>query len=132
MSYIREELYHLTNTPDVIEASEYGSRGWHYTGENYIKATLSYEKGNDGLTTRPRGYYIGLNPVTYWKDKEFGHNMMSFKLTSNLPAKRILISTCNRKTKKNEAEAIAFYEEQIFGYLRDTYGYEVETEPERR
>lgn len=131
MAYIREQYFHIVRTPDVIEANEYGSRGTHYTGENYVKAILKYERGNDGFTNKQRGYYMELFPIGYGKN-DCGHWESYGLFSSQYPRQTVQFWPVSRASKKAETEAAEYFDEQIFGWLRFLYGYEVETEPETR
>ena len=126
MAYIREQFFHIIGKPDVIEAGTFGN-----VKDNYIKAILKYERGSDSFINKPRGYYMELYPVGYGKD-EFGHWEAYGLFSSQYPRQTVQFWSVNRASKKAEAKAAEYFDEQIFGWLRNLYGYEVETSPETR
>ena len=108
--YIKEIFFHIKGTPTVEEA-ETGTYG------NYIKATLHYDLGGYNLFTYksyPRGYYLGVNKIGYGQNKYSGNvlHWESFRMSKNSGANYCIIP-CNRKSKKKEAEAVAYFDENI-------------------
>ena len=118
--FIREEYYHIKGTPTVTETIPYE----HV--ENYIRVSLRYVK--DPWATKPRGYYMSLESVG--RGKLEGGYWESYGLLSENKRKTIQVLTCTRKTKKNEAEALKFFEDNKLVFLQRLYGDAVEMEKE--
>lgn len=111
--YIKELYFHIKGTPLADEYVDDGTK-------NYVKVVLYYRK--EDTSYYPRGFYTRLMPIG-WDGKVESYELFSETGKASSP---VLLKTCTRRTKKAEAEAVAFFEEKLPVMLRENYGDRVE------
>lgn len=111
MKTIAKRYYHVNGTPTAAEA------GINVPIGNYIKAEVYYDEGGYSYFTyknHPRAYYISAVEIGR------GGNFESRTLFSNTGRKQ-MICEVTRQSKKREAEALAYFEENIDEFVKRVY-----------
>ena len=115
MKYIKEIYYHIKGTPKAEDA------GMGTVRDNYVKADCYYDKGGYSYFTykqTPRAYFISAHKIG--RGKSSCGYYESYQLFSDDGGK-MLVREVARQTKKGEAEALAFFEENIGRLLERLY-----------
>ena len=111
MKTIAKRYYHVNGTPTAEEA------GINVPIGNYIKAEVYYDEGGYSYFTyknHPRAYYISAVEIGR------GGNYESHTLFSDTGRKQ-MICEVTRQSKKREAEALAYFEENIDEFVKRVY-----------
>ena len=117
MKRIKEIYYHIDGTPTKEDAKIISGK------ENYIKATVYYSEGGFSYFTykqTPRAYFLSAQPVTLAKAGEAG-TMESLTMFNNNAFKIMIGEPVNRQSKKKEAEALNYFENNIDRILAENY-----------
>ena len=117
MKRIKEIYYHIDGTPTKEEAKIISNK------ENYIKATVYYSEGGFSYFTykqTPRAYFLSAQPVTLAKAGEAG-TMESLAMFNSNAFKIMIGEPVNRQSKKKEAEALHYFENNIDRILAENY-----------
>ena len=117
MKRIKEIYYHIDGTPTKEEAKIISNK------ENYIKATVYYSEGGFSYFTykqTPRAYFLSAQPVTLAKAGEAG-TMESLTMFNNNAFKIMIGEPVTRQSKKKEAEALKYFENNIDKILAENY-----------
>lgn len=117
MKRIKEIYYHIDGTPTKEDAKIISDK------ENYIKATVYYSEGGFSYFTykqTPRAYFLSAQPVTLAKAGEAG-TMESLTMFNNNAFKIMIGEPVNRQSKKKEAEALNYFENNIDRILAENY-----------
>ena len=115
MKIIEKRYYHIMGE---MKAGDTGIG--HATG-NYIRADVYYHEGGYGIMTykyTPRAYYMSVHKVGYVRDA--CGTWESTQIFGNDGAK-MKLKEVSRQSKKAEAEALAYYRENINRYLNQVY-----------
>lgn len=111
MKTIATRYYHINGMPKADEV------GIGYSDINYIKAEVYYDEGGYSYFTcrrTTRGYYMSAVEVGR------GGNFISHTLFNDRGRKQ-MISEVSRQSKKREAEALAYFEENIDDFVKQIY-----------
>ena len=117
MKRIKEIYYHIDGTPTKETADIIGSK------ENYIKATVYYSEGGFSYFTykqTPRAYFLSAQPVTRANAGESG-TMEKLTMFNNNAFKMMIGEPVTRQSKKKEADALHYFENNIDRILAENY-----------
>lgn len=111
MKVIRTRYYHINGTPKASEV------GLGHAKANYIKAEVYYDAGGYSYFTyknNPRAYYISAVDIGRGGGYE-SHTLFNDR------GRKQMVTEVTRQSKKREAEALAYFNENIDEFVRRIY-----------